>query len=101
MKNQFSIGALFRWTTLVCLICGILQRVMREHIQYDRLKALLLPFFDILWLFGYDSIFQVESFNEPGLITNLIFLIGCILSVGLHTLLLIVAYCLIFGWNKK
>lgn len=100
MNRQFSIGTLFRWTTLVCLVLGVAQRILREPLHYDRITAFLIPFYDILWLTGYDNSINWNS-NTNDIASTFSFGIGCILSVALHILCLVVGYCLIFGWNKK
>lgn len=100
MNNKFSIGALFRWTTLACLVLGVIQRVFREPLVYDRTTAFLAPLYDIVWLMGYENTIQWQN-NTYDSISTLMFGLGCIVSVAIHVMALHVAYHLIFGWETN
>lgn len=97
--KQFSISALFRWTTLACIVLGVLQRIFRESFNYDRTTAFLMPLYDIVWLLGYEK--HIDWYNCPDYMSTLMFLIGFVISVIIHVSALVIVHYLIYGWGNN
>ncbi len=98
--KQFSVGALFRWTTLTCIVLGVIQRIFREPLNYNRTTAFLAPLYDIIWLMGYDNQIQWQTSTYDSTAT-LMFGLGCIVSVAIHIIAIVIVYHLIYGWETK
>lgn len=102
MQIQFSLGSLFRWTTLVALCCVVFKRLITEKLNYDVYTSFLLPFYDILWLMNVENILEYTTIQtQTGILQQLALGIGLVCSVALHSLVLVTTYCFIFGFKEN